>query len=99
MVKKVNKAKRVVSHQVQHQVEVPIVFGSLNKALLNKGIHPNNSVPTHIIEHCSSSIFNADENGNFSYPNHISHVEIGNNKVGTAFDDDTAPGSVQILWW
>ncbi|KAM0922597.1 hypothetical protein ACQ4PT_006077 [Festuca glaucescens] len=36
-VKKVNNAKSVVAHQVQHLVEVPMVFGSLNKALLNKG--------------------------------------------------------------
>ncbi|KAM0836563.1 hypothetical protein ACQ4PT_062236 [Festuca glaucescens] len=36
-VKKVNNAKSVVAHQVQHLVEVPTVFGSLNKALLNKG--------------------------------------------------------------
>jgi hypothetical protein len=96
-VKKVNNAKSVVTHQVQHQVEVPIVFVSLNKALLNKGIHPNNSVATHIIEHCSSSIFTADENGNFTDPNPISHVETGNNRVGTTFDVDTTPGSVQIM--
>ncbi|KAM0909356.1 hypothetical protein ACQ4PT_014862 [Festuca glaucescens] len=39
-VKKVNNAKSVVAHQVQHLVEVPMVLGSLNKALLNKDTAP-----------------------------------------------------------
>ncbi|KAM0854043.1 hypothetical protein ACQ4PT_050683 [Festuca glaucescens] len=35
-VKKVNNAKSVVGHQVQHQFEAPILVGSLNTVLLNK---------------------------------------------------------------
>ncbi|KAM0845740.1 hypothetical protein ACQ4PT_056147 [Festuca glaucescens] len=35
-VKKVNNAKGVVGHQVQHQFEAPILFGSLNTVLLSK---------------------------------------------------------------
>ncbi|KAM0915235.1 hypothetical protein ACQ4PT_010998 [Festuca glaucescens] len=35
-VKKVNNAKSVVGHQVQHQFEAPILIGSLNTVLLNK---------------------------------------------------------------
>ncbi|KAM0857879.1 hypothetical protein ACQ4PT_048192 [Festuca glaucescens] len=72
-VKKVNNTKSVVAHQVQHQVEVPIVFGSLKKALLNK-----------------------DENGIFSDPNPILHVESGETRVGTSVDVDAAPGLMQI---
>jgi hypothetical protein len=64
-VNKVNNAKSVVAHQVQHQFEIPMVFGSLNKALLNKGSQSNNSAPAHIIQHCSSSFFCPDENCNF----------------------------------
>jgi hypothetical protein len=64
-VKKVNNAKSVVGHQVLHQLEAPILFGSLNTVLLNKGIHANNLVHAHIMEHCSSSNFNSNENCNF----------------------------------
>ncbi|KAM0823403.1 hypothetical protein ACQ4PT_070891 [Festuca glaucescens] len=35
-VKQVNNGKGVVGHQVQHQFEAPIVFGSLNSDLLSK---------------------------------------------------------------
>jgi hypothetical protein len=58
-VKKVNNAKGVVGHQVQHQVEAPILFGSLNSVLLSKGMHANNILPAHIIEHYSFSLLNS----------------------------------------
>ncbi|KAM0855615.1 hypothetical protein ACQ4PT_049654 [Festuca glaucescens] len=42
--KKVNNTKSAVTNQVQHLVEVPTVFGSLNKALLNKGFSNDNTL-------------------------------------------------------
>ncbi|KAM0843890.1 hypothetical protein ACQ4PT_057414 [Festuca glaucescens] len=42
--KMVNNTKSAVTNQVQHLVEVPIVFGSLNKALLNKGFFNDNTL-------------------------------------------------------
>jgi hypothetical protein len=62
-VKKVNNTKSVVANQVQHLVEVPMVFGSLNKALLNKGTS-NFSTPAYKIQHYSSSSFYSAENCN-----------------------------------
>jgi hypothetical protein len=35
--KNVNNTKSVVANQVQHLIKVAMVFGTLNKALLNKG--------------------------------------------------------------
>jgi hypothetical protein len=64
--------------------------------LLNKGTQSNNSVPAHIIEHYSSSIFNTDENCNFFDPISIPHAHTGKNRVGTPFYVDVAPGSEQI---
>jgi hypothetical protein len=61
-VKNVNNTKDVVANQVQHLIDVPIVFGSLNKALLNKGTQSIFSKPAHILQHCSSSSFYSGEN-------------------------------------
>jgi hypothetical protein len=66
-VKKVNNTKSVVANQVQHIVEVPMVFGSLNKSLLNKGTSKF-SAPVLKSQHCSSSSFLSAENCNFLTP-------------------------------
>jgi hypothetical protein len=95
-VKKVNNTKSVVANQVQHLVEVPMVFGSLNKALLNKCTKFNNPAPAHI-QHCSSSIFNSDENCKFFDTLSISHANTGNISAGTPSHADAAPGSV-LIW-
>ncbi|XP_047043900.1 putative disease resistance protein RGA1 [Lolium rigidum] len=95
-VKKINNAKGVVGHQVQHQFEAPILFASLNTVLLRKGIHANNILPGHIMEHYSSSLLNSDENCNFIDTNLILHGHAEKDREGASFQADPAPGSVKI---
>ncbi|KAM0854526.1 hypothetical protein ACQ4PT_050402 [Festuca glaucescens] len=96
-VKKVNNAKGVVSQQVQHQVETPILFGSLNSVLLSKGMHANNILPDTLIDQHSSSHLNSAKICNLNDSVLLFHDDVEKDREGAAFQVDSALGSELIL--
>jgi hypothetical protein len=52
--KKVNNTKSVSAHQAQHQLEAPMLFGSLKKDLLSSG---NHIMYNSTVEHCTGFFF------------------------------------------
>jgi hypothetical protein len=96
-VKKANNSKGVVSHQVQHQVEAPILFGSLNSVLLSKGVHANNILPDLIIDQYSSSHLNPAEICNLNNTYLLFHDHVEKDREGALFQVDSALGSERIL--
>jgi hypothetical protein len=96
-VKNTNNAKGVVGHQVEHQFEAPILFGSLNTVLLSKCIHDNNILLDHTIEQFSSSHLNSAENCNFIDTDFIFHDHAVKDRESAPFKADSASGLEKIL--
>jgi hypothetical protein len=96
-VKKVSNAKGVVIQQVQHQVETPIVFGSLNLVLLRKCMDVNNSLPDFILDLPSSSHLNSAEICISNNSDLLFHVDVEEDRESAVFKEDAALGSELIL--
>jgi hypothetical protein len=91
-----NGGKKVVSHQAQHQINDPILFGSLTNDLLSKGMkHDKTTLPA--VDACSSSHLNSAKEYNFSTLNSLLHAHAEEHSIGCLPHADFAPRSMKQL--
>jgi hypothetical protein len=69
--KKVSNAKKVVFQKIQHQIETPMMFGSLNSGLMSKGMNDTNNPLFCILDQPSLSNFNYGEIGTSNNPKYV----------------------------